>query len=69
MQLLPMDRLGPHETAPGSVDFGLFLPWVSAADGNRLSLKIIHESDQFLQDIPPLEFPLTHSIDPQYGDY
>jgi maltooligosyltrehalose trehalohydrolase len=69
MQLLPLDNLGPREVSPGQIQFGLFLPWVSAANGNRLSVKIIHESDQFLQDIPPLEFPLTHSIDPQYGDY
>ncbi|HEY8521333.1 MAG TPA: alpha-amylase family glycosyl hydrolase [Gammaproteobacteria bacterium] len=68
MQLLPMSKLGPRETAPNTVQLGLFLPWVSAADGNGLSVKIIHEADQFLQDVPPLEFPLTHSIDPAYGD-
>jgi len=69
MQLLPMSRLGPRETAPGTVQFGVLLPWVSAAHGHRLSIKIIHEADQFLQDVPPLEFPLAHSVDPQYGDY
>jgi maltooligosyltrehalose trehalohydrolase len=69
MQLLPLDRLGPREVAPGQVQFGLFLPWVSAANGNQLSVRIIHESDQFLQEIPPLDFPLVHSIDPVYGDY
>lgn len=69
MQLLPMSSLGPRETSPGVVQFGLLLPWVSAANGNQLSVKIIHEADQFLQDIPPLEFPLTHSVDPQYGDF
>ncbi len=69
MQLLPLSQLGPRETAPGVVQFGILLPWVSAAAGNQLSVKIIHEADQFLQDIPPLEFPLAHSVDPQYGDY
>lgn len=71
MQLLPLDKLGPHEidARPGTVRFGLFLPWVSAADGNRLYLKIIHERDQFLQAIQPLEFELAHSTDPAYGDY
>ena len=69
MQLLPLDKLGPREVSPGQVQFGVLLPWVSAADGNQLSVKIIHEADQFLQDILPFEFPLTHSIDPQYGDY
>ena len=69
MQLLPMDRLGAHERAGGRVDFGLLLPWVSTAAGNRLWVKIIHEADQFLQHIQPLSFELTHSVDPDYGDY
>ncbi len=69
MKLLPLDKLGTHETSPGVVDFGLFLPWVSANDGNRLWVKVIHEKDQFLQDIQPVMFELSHSIDPDYGDY
>ena len=50
--LLPLDVLGAVETA-GTVTFGLWLTWVSAADGNSVSVKIIHERDQFLQAIPP----------------
>ena len=69
IQLLPLDRLGARETSPGTIDFGLFLPWVSAADGNRLWVKVIHERDQFLRDIQPATFELDHSIDPGYGDY
>lgn len=69
MNLLPLQRLGPREASPGVVDFGLLLPWVSARDGNRLRIKIIHEEDQFLQRILPLVFELTHSVDPQYGDF
>ena len=69
MQLLPLSTLGPRETSPGVMQFGLFLPWVAAADGNQLSVKIIHENDQFLQQIPPLEFPLAHSVDALYGDH
>ncbi|BAZ49218.1 hypothetical protein NIES4103_18290 [Nostoc sp. NIES-4103] len=68
MKLLPLNKLGARE-ADGTVDFGIFLPWVSAKDGNRLKVKVIHEKDQFLQDIQPLEFELEHSIDPEYGDY
>jgi 1,4-alpha-glucan branching enzyme len=64
-----MDRLGTRETSPGGVQFGVLLPWVSSADGNRLTVKIIHERDQFLQDIPPLEFELQHSSDPDYQDF
>ena len=69
MRLLPLDKLGTHEATPGVVDFGLFLPWVSASDGNHLWVKVIHEKDQFLQDIQPVMFELSHSIDPDYGDY
>ncbi len=69
MNLLPLNKLGARETSPGVIDFGMFLPWVSASDGNRLWVKVIHEKDQFLQDIQPLLFELVHSIDPDYGDY
>lgn len=69
MKLLPLDKLGARETSPGMIDFGIFLPWVSARDGNRLWGKVIHENDQFLQEIPPLLFELSHSPDPDYGDY
>ncbi len=69
MKLLPLNKLGARETSPGVIDFGMFLPWVSASDGNRLRVKVIHEKDQFLQDIQPVEFELNHSIDPDYGDY
>ena len=53
----------------GTVNFGIFLPWISAVDGNKLFVKIIHEKDQFLQNIQPLKFELDHSTDPDYGDY
>ena len=69
MKLLPLDRLGAREVADGQLHFGVLLPWVSAADGNRLWLKIIHEDDQFLQDVPPTRIELHHSVDPTYGDY
>lgn len=69
MNLLRLDTLGAREVGDGQLDFGLFLPWVSPADGNRLWLKIIHESDQFLEDVPPTRFELQHSVDPVYGDY
>lgn len=67
--LFPLDRLGPRELPANVIQFGLLLPWVSAAQGNRLSVKIIHEQDQFLQGIQPREFSLSHSVDSTYGDY
>jgi 1,4-alpha-glucan branching enzyme len=69
MKLLPLHKLGAREISAGVIDFGLFLPWVSAGHGNRLWVKVIHEKDQFLQEIQPLEFELSHSTDPEYGDY
>jgi maltooligosyltrehalose trehalohydrolase len=68
LNLLPMGELGAIETN-GSVSFGLWLPWVSAGDGNAVSVKIIHENDQFLQNAPPREFPLSHSVRHPYGDF
>jgi maltooligosyltrehalose trehalohydrolase len=69
MKLLPLDQLGPHELPDSRVRFGFLLPWVSASNGNRLFVKVIHEKDQFLQAIPPKRFLLTHSVHPLYGDF
>ena len=68
LNLLPMGQLGAIETN-GTLTFGLWLPWVSAADGNRVAVKIIHETDQFLQNVPPREFPLSHAVRDPYGDF
>ncbi len=66
--LLPLGTLGAVETN-GTVTFGVWLPWVSAGDGNAVTVKIIHERDQFLQGIPPREFPMTHSVRAPHGDF
>ena len=66
--LLPMGKFGAIENN-GTVTFGVCLPWVSASDGNQVSVKVIHERDQFLQAIPAREFPMTHSMQAPYGDY
>lgn len=68
MTLLPLSTLGAIESN-GTVTFGIWLPWVSDSDGNAVNVKIIHERDQFLQTIPPKEFPLAHSIREPYGDF
>jgi maltooligosyltrehalose trehalohydrolase len=68
LNLLPLGTLGAVE-ANGVVTFGLWLPWVSAADGNAVTVKVIHEDDQFLQDVPPREFALSHSVRAPYGDF
>jgi 1,4-alpha-glucan branching enzyme len=69
LKLLPLTKLGAREGPLGTVNFGIFLPWISTVDGNKLFVKIIHEKDQFLQNIQPLKFELDHSTDPDYGDY
>lgn len=69
MKLMPLHKLGPKEKPGNKVEFGFFLPWVSADQGNHLHVKIIHEKDQFIQSITPKSFDLTHSLDPEYGDY
>ncbi|HII06693.1 MAG TPA: alpha-amylase [Methanotrichaceae archaeon] len=71
MKLLPLDKLGARSkgTSPEVIDFGIFLPWVSARDENRLFVKIIHEKDQFIQDIQPMKFEMNQSDDPDYGEY
>src|SRR4029078_6705721 len=66
LNLLPLASLGAVETN-GTVTFGIWLPWVSAADGNAVTVKIIHERDQFLQNIPPREFSLAPSARAPYG--
>jgi len=66
--LLPLGTLGAVENN-GAVTFGLWLPWVSAADGNAVTVKLIHEQDQFLQSIAPREFSMTHSVRAPYGDF
>lgn len=66
MNLLLLNQLGAREQknpageGTGVVDFGVLLPGITPADGS-LFVKIIHEDDQFIQDVPPLEFPLAHS--------
>ena len=69
MELLPLEKLGARQSAPGVFDFGVFLPWVSAADGNRVFVKLIHERDQFIKTVQSESFELSHSVDPKYGDY
>jgi len=68
MNLLPLQRLGARETS-GVVSFGILLPGISDTRRHEVWVKIIHEQDQFIKSILPREFPLTHSMDPAYGDY
>jgi 1,4-alpha-glucan branching enzyme len=66
--LLPLNQLGAVENN-GAVSFGVWLPWVSASNGNQVSVKLIHEADRFLQAVPAHELALTHSERAPYGDF
>lgn len=69
MNYLPMNRLGALEISPKVIRFGIFLPGVDPAMGYNVSVKIIHETDQYLQAAQTATVTQTHSIDPLYGDY
>jgi maltooligosyltrehalose trehalohydrolase len=69
MDYLPLDKLGGRETSPGVIAFGIFLPGVDAQTGYGVSIKIIHEIDQYLQAVQPVLVPQAHSVDETYGDY
>jgi len=68
MKLISLEGLGPRQKSSTQVSFGVLFPWINPSDGHRFFIKVIHEKDQFLHHIPPMEFELTHSTDPQYGD-
>ncbi len=68
MNLMPMAKLGPHASG-STVHFGILLPGVTPALSFGVAVRVIHEGDQFLQDEQPYRQPLTHSVDPAYGDF
>lgn len=69
MNYLPMTKLGAQETSPKVIHFGIFLPGVNPTAGYSVSLKIIHEIDQYIQSVQTVVLIQTHSMDPIYGDY
>ncbi|MDY7024583.1 MAG: alpha-amylase family glycosyl hydrolase, partial [Cyanobacteriota bacterium] len=60
MAHLPLNQLGArtHPKHPFNIEFGLFLPQISVPKGYRAFVKVIHEHDQFLQEIQPHQFEL-----------
>lgn len=57
------------QVAGNALTFGILLPWVTPANGQSVSVKVIHENDQFMQKVPPVVTALNHSVDPAYGDF
>src|SRR5579872_381238 len=69
MKYLPMNKLGALEGSPRIIQFGIFLPGIDSAAGYTVSVKIIHEKDQYIQAAQTAVVPQAHSIDAMYGDY
>ncbi len=66
MNYLSMNTLGALEIAPKIVQFGIFLPGVDSGAGYAVSVKIIHETDQYLQAAQPALVAQAHSVDPAW---
>lgn len=64
-----MNKLGAQETSSKVIQFGIFLPGVDSGSGYNVSVKIIHETDQYLQAAQPAVVAQNHSVDATYGDY
>src|SRR5271155_1637757 len=60
MNYLPMNDLGALEISPKILQFGIFLPGVDPGEGYAVSVKIIHETDQYLQAAQPAVVPQAH---------
>src|SRR4029077_7617454 len=69
MDYLPLNKLGARETSPGVIEFGILLPGIDPDRGYAVSVKIIHEVDQYLQAVQPVSVAQAHAVDPTYGDY
>jgi maltooligosyltrehalose trehalohydrolase len=65
---LDMKKVGAHQDGQ-QVRFGIWLPGVSPRHGDVVRVKVIHEADQFLQQVPPHVFTLSHAREDPYGDY
>src|SRR5260370_36294289 len=59
--MMNLDDVGAHVDIVGrlAVRFGIYLPNITAANGYQLIVRIIHEKDQFVIEIPAKNFLLT----------
>ncbi|WP_413159979.1 alpha-amylase family glycosyl hydrolase [Capilliphycus salinus ALCB114379] len=62
MERLPLSLLGARINSknPFLIEFGLFIPEISGPEGYQVFVKVIHEHDQFLQEIQPHKFELNY---------
>jgi maltooligosyltrehalose trehalohydrolase len=61
MLMINLDEVGAHVDVVGqlSVRFGIYLPAITVAKGYQLIVRVIHEQDQFVIEIPAKNFLLT----------
>jgi hypothetical protein len=57
MKLMPYSNLGAKEISENKIHFGILLPGISERDYS-IWVRIIHEDDQFLQEIPTVDFEI-----------
>ena len=59
--MINLDEVGAHVDVVGqlSVRFGIYLPAITLAKGYQLIVRVIHEQDQFVIEIPAKNFLLT----------
>jgi maltooligosyltrehalose trehalohydrolase len=59
--MITLDEVGAHVDRDGglAVRFSIYLPNITAAKGYQLIVRIIHEKDQFVIEIPAKNFLLT----------
>lgn len=68
MDLIPLDDLS-IKTHNAEVEFGLLLPYISVNEGFRVFAKAIHEYDQFLQDIKPVQIEMQQKPHQHLNEY
>jgi hypothetical protein len=52
MGTFPMNQLGGRQTGQTTLGFAVLLPWVTPANLQSVQALVIHENDQYLQNIP-----------------
>lgn len=56
---IDLSEVGARISSPGVVQFGVYLPNITAGKGYHVVARVIHAQDQFTPEIPPRDFPLT----------
>jgi 1,4-alpha-glucan branching enzyme len=68
---IDLDIVGARAAAPTSAgvdaSFGIYLPGISQADGYQVLVRIIHQRDRFVPEVPTMDFPLAPVSDDPNG--